>query len=121
MDEKEVMDLMKYITRDTLGRWSSDFSKEEVYEDYDEYEEIKSKVSKEPKFNYESMLLNVLKYLDQTGGVEFAILKDPELGRYWNKKKKEIAHQKAVDAAKEKLHNSLTEEEMKILGINIKK
>lgn len=118
-EHDKLIDIMKYVTKD-LEAYNSSWGKvyEEYEEEIDDFEERRPR--NEAKFNYEQMLLNVLKYLDQAGGVEFAVLKDPELGRYWNKKKKEIEHQKKVDAAKEKLMSALSEEERKLLGIKLK-
>ena len=119
-EHDKIMNIMKYVKHD-MESYNNSWS--QVIDDFKEYEEEIDDYDKprnEPKFNYEQMLFNVLKYLDQTGGVEFAVLKDPELGRYWNKKRKEIEHQKKVDAAKEKLMSALSDEERKLLGIKIK-
>ena len=114
MNETDLEEYMK-----TYAILDKEYKLKEI--DIEQWEEVDEEyVIPERKFRYEEMLLNVLKYLDQTGGIEFAILKDPELGRYWAKKKKEIEHALAVEAATEKLKSSLTKEELKILGIRLK-
>lgn len=72
---------------------------------------------KEKPFSYESMLTGVMDHLDTIGGVEFAVLKDPELGRWWSKKVKKREEKQKLDAAREKLRATMTKEELKILGI----
>ena len=69
--------------------------------------------------NYNKMLTGVMEYLESVGGVEFAVLKDPELGAWWAEKvkKREIARKKK--AALEKLKSTMSKEELKILGIKV--
>lgn len=69
--------------------------------------------------NYNKMLTGVMEYLESVGGVEFAILKDPELGAWWAEKvkKRDAACKKA--AALEKLKSTMSKEELKILGIKV--
>lgn len=125
MNDEDVLNMIKRVSPANF-QWKEldeddneiGFEAEEI--DYESYKIYEEKIHSEKRFNYEEMLLNLLKYLDQTGNVDFAILKDPELGRYWAKKKKEIElHRKKIEAL-EKLNNALTKEELKILGIRIK-
>ena len=60
-----------------------------------------------------------MEHLEKTGGVEFAILKDPELGRWWAGKVKERERTKKLRDAKDKLISTMSKEELKILGIKI--
>ncbi len=72
-----------------------------------------------PRYNYQEMLINLMLYLKSTGGLEFAILKDPELGKWWANKVKKIEKIEKKNAALEKLKSSMTDEELKILGIKL--
>lgn len=90
----------------------------EICVDYDE--DWSTPKVKEKPFSYDSMLTSVMEHLEVVGGVEFAILKDPELGRWWAKKVKKRNHEKTLNAAKEKLYSTMSKEELKILGIKLK-
>lgn len=86
-------------------------------EDAEEYD---SEINYEAEIRkYESMLSGVMQHLDQVGGVEFAVLKDHNLGKWWAKKSKELEKEKMIKTAKEKLYKTLSEEERKLLGIRI--
>lgn len=116
----KAYELMKrYVTYDLesvkeidMAEWQNDF------EDTEEWEPA-HKVKEKP-FSYDNMLTSVMEYLESVGGVEFAVLKDPELGRWWSKKVKKREHEKNLKAAKEKLYSTMSKEELKILGINVK-
>lgn len=115
-----IQDLMKqYVTVDLEGYQMKelDITKWQEVEDDDEYSYQTSK--KDSPFSYAKMLEGVMEHLEKTGGVEFAVLKDPELGRWWNKKVKERERQRKFTEAREKLHSTLSKEELKILGIKI--
>lgn len=71
------------------------------------------------KYNHEEMLINLMKYLKQTGGLEFAVLKDPALGEWWTSKIKQIEKVERKKAALDKLHSTMTAEELRILGIKL--
>lgn len=73
-----------------------------------------------PETKYEKMLNNVMEYLESTGGVEFAVLKDPELGKWWARKVKIREENRKKSAALEKLKATMSNEELKILGIKLK-
>ena len=116
MNDSEYLDTMKkYILEDLNNVWK---------DTYEEAEEIDNsswvKPKKEPSFSYETMLTNVMEYLESVGGVEFAILKDPELGRWWAKKVKVRDEKRKREAALNKLKSTMSKEELKILGINVK-
>lgn len=112
MDPNE---LKKYITYD-LERYEESYNGFEAKEvDIEAWAEIEAKTSR--AVSYESMLENVMDHLERTGGVEFAILKDPELGKWWAQKVKTREKQRKFEAAKEKLYSTMTKEELKILGI----
>jgi hypothetical protein len=70
--------------------------------------------------NYNKMLTGVMEYLESVGGVEFAILKDPELGAWWAEKVKKREAARKKEAALEKLKSTMSKEELKILGISVK-
>ena len=107
-------DIKKYVTYDLEAYQNSNsfgFEAKEI--DVSEWvEERTNRV-----ISYESMLENVMDHLEQIGGVEFAILKDPELGKWWAMKVKHREKQRKYTAAKEKLYSTMTKEELKILGI----
>ena len=71
------------------------------------------------RYNYQDMLINVMLYLKQTGGLEFAILKDPELGQWWTDRVKKIEKAEKKVAALEKLKSTMSAEELKLLGIKL--
>jgi hypothetical protein len=56
-------------------------------------------------------------HLEAIGGVEFAVIKDPELGRWWAKKVKQRNEERKLKEARDKLYATMTAEELKILGI----
>lgn len=112
MDEKDLLDIMKYVQSYHDNSWGSKY-------DYDE-EDIAEYKTPVKKYNYEKMLTGVMEYLEQVGGVEFAVMKDPELGRFWTAKVKVREEQRKRKEAVDKLHAALTKEELKILGINVK-
>ena len=87
-----------------------------------EYEEEDSYVTSRERrpSNYSKMLNNVMEYLESVGGVEFAVLKDPELGAWWAEKVKVREEKRKKEAALEKLKSTMSKEELKILGINVK-
>lgn len=109
--ELEYIDMMKrYIAEEFDNSW------ERAYEENDDI--LVKKTSN--TVSYEKMLTNVMEYLESAGGVEFAILKDPELGKWWAKKVKIREEKRKKDEALEKLKSTMTKEELKILGINVK-
>ena len=73
-----------------------------------------------PESKYEKMLHGVMEYLESAGGVEFAVLKDPELGKWWSRKVKIREENRKKEAALEKLKATMSDEELKILGIRVK-
>lgn len=92
-----------------------------TYEEEVEWDDSDALVERNPlrPSNYNKMLTGVMEYLESVGGVEFAILKDPELGAWWAEKvkKRDAARKKA--AALEKLKSTMSKEELKILGIKV--
>lgn len=104
MNKQEIMDqLSRYVTYDM-----------EAYNpSYKEWNDVGL------DYRFEDMLLNVMLHLEKTGGVEFAVLKDPELGKWWAKKSKQIAIERKRNDAVEKLKATMTKEELKLLGISI--
>lgn len=118
-NENNLMNIMKYIQKDTEvyeKNWDSVF--EEETDDFNIVEEKFKLPSK--RYNYEKMLTGVMEHLEQVGGVEFAVLKDPELGRFWSAKVKDREEKRKFKEAKEKLYSTMTKEELKILGIKQK-
>ena len=69
--------------------------------------------------DFEDMLTRLMLHLEKAGGVEFAILKDPKLGKWWVKKTKELAYERKREAALEKLKATLSAEELEILRIKL--
>lgn len=86
----------------------------EVDEDFNFNETVKK------PFAYGKMLEGVMEHLEKTGGVEFVVLKDPELGRWWASKVKERERVRKQKAATDKLLSTMSKEELKILGIRIR-
>jgi len=117
-DKEEYIDMKTYVTMDIEGTVKeldfSEWSSIDTDEDYSYRDGVKSK-----PFAYIKMLQGVMEHLERTGGVEFVILKDPELGRWWTGKVKERERQRKFTEAREKLHSTLSKEELKILGIKI--
>ena len=107
-------DVKKYITYDLEQYEESNHGFEAKEIDISEWV---SENSVDRRINYEGMLTNVMEHLEKTGGVEFAILKDPALGKWWAKKVKQREQQRKFEAAKEKLYSTMSKEELKILGI----
>lgn len=107
--------MKKYITYDLESYQGSNFGFEAKEIDVSDWNDIEEKTSR--AVSYESMLEGVMDHLERTGGVEFAILKDPELGKWWARKVKNREKQRKFEAAKEKLYSTMTKEELKILGI----
>lgn len=70
--------------------------------------------------NYNKMLTGVMEYLESVGGVEFVVLKDPDLGAWWAEKVKKRDAVRKREAALEKLKSTMSKEELKILGISVK-
>lgn len=122
MNPEDYAKVMKrYVTVDIEGipkEWSSnDWEEVETEAEYDDnFDEPKVK----NPFSYSKMLEGVMQHLEKTGGVEFAILKDPELGRWWSGKVKERERAKKLKDAKDKLYSTMTAEELRILGIRTK-
>lgn len=116
-DKEEYLDMKTYVTMDIEGvaqEWSSNDWEEVEDDDYSYRAGQKSR-----SFSYSKMLEGVMEHLEKTGGVEFAVLKDPELGRWWAGKVKERERQRKFTEAREKLAATMTKEELKILRIKI--
>ena len=120
MDDKDEYILMKkYVTMDIEGSMK-EYDAEDWLEE-DEKEEISwAGNSKHRPFSYDKMLTGVMEHLERTGGVEFAIIKDPELGRWWKGKVTRREIKRKTEEAREKLNSVLSKEEQKLLGIHIK-
>lgn len=127
MNDKELEDLEDYEEEfTTMKKYIADIEsvnvakwvEKEVYEDEDSWNVTYK--TKEKPFSYPSMLEKLMDHLDAVGGVEFAILKDPELGRWWAKKVKDREEKRKLKEAKEKLYSTMTDEELKLLGIKTK-
>jgi hypothetical protein len=121
MDEKDILEMKKYIAVDIEG-----FAKSIDADEWDQWTEVADEdvidwnnKKKQKPFSYDNMLMGVMEYLESTGNAEFAILKDPELGRWWAGKVKKREHNKRIAEAKEKLNSVLSKEEQKLLGIKI--
>ena len=116
-EDKNWEGMKQYVTYDIesctlkeleMAEWG------EVDEDFDFNTAVKK------PFAYGKMLEGVMEHLEKTGGVEFAVLKDPELGRWWAAKVKERERVRKQKAATEKLLSTMSKEELKILGIRVK-
>lgn len=118
MDRDEYELMKRYITMD-IEAVTKEYEEEEweAVEEADDFDYSMPKVKK--PFSYGKMLEGVMEHLEKTGGVEFAILKDPELGRWWSGKVKERERAKKLRDAKDKLISTMSKEELKILGIKI--
>lgn len=115
-DQVKLYDLMKkYAIADIEGYDVKKISMNE----WQEFEDEDDNAYAGKPFSYAKMLEGVMEHLEKTGGVEFAVLKDPELGRWWNKKVKQRERQRIFTEARAKLHETFTKEELKILGIKI--
>jgi len=68
---------------------------------------------------YEVMLTNLMMHLEKAGGVEFAVLKDHKLGKWWAKKSKEIERERQRLAALAKLKATMSPAELEILRIKL--
>lgn len=106
---------------DEMIEWSK-MKYNNTYEEDVEWDDVDSLVERSNTTrpsNYNKMLTGVMEYLESVGGVEFAVLKDPELGAWWAEKvkKRDAARKKA--AALEKLKSTMSKEELKILGIKV--
>ena len=119
MGETDEYDTMKqYVTYDI----ESCTLKEIDMNDWGEVdEEFNFNATVKKPFAYIKMLEGVMAHLEKTGGVEFVILKDPELGRWWAGKVKERERQRKQREAKEKLLSTMSKEELAILGIRVTK
>lgn len=120
-DEGEELMKKKYVTYDIESDILNEMDMKEwieVTEEYDDSIFSTPKTSTKP-FSYSKMLESVMDHLEKTGGVEFAVLKDQELGRWWAGKVKEREHQRKYTEAREKLYSTMTKEELKILRIKI--
>mgnify|MGYP000275848600 CR=1 FL=1 len=116
MNPEEIELMKQYVTYDIesctlkeleMAEWG------EVDEDFDFNTAVKK------PFAYSKMLEGVMDHLEKAGGVEFVILKDPELGRWWAAKVKDRERNRKQREAKEKLLSTMSKEELKILGIKV--
>lgn len=64
------------------------------------------------------LLMQALEALESTGGLDFAVLKHPELGEIWGKYTEERKRARKKADALKKLKSTLSKEEMKLLGIS---
>ena len=64
------------------------------------------------------MLIQALEALESTGGLDFAVLKYPELGDIWSKYTRRREERRKRAQALEKLKSTFSREEMNLLGIN---
>ena len=64
------------------------------------------------------MLIQALEALESTGGLDFAVLKYPDLGETWSKYTRRREERRKRAQALEKLKSTFSKEEMKLLGIN---
>jgi hypothetical protein len=69
--------------------------------------------------DFEAILTRLMLHLEKAGGVEFAVLKDPKLGKWWVQKSKELERERKREAALEKLKATLSPEELEILRIKL--
>ena len=107
MNDNDEFDILKkYAIMDLESQNIKDFEEKGEW-----------KITRDKPYAYINMLTKVMEHLEATGGVEFAILKDPELGRWWTSTLKKRELERKIKAAKEKLDAALTKEEQKLLGI----
>ena len=118
-DEEEYLMKKKYVTYDIEADAFNELDMKDWIEVTEEYEEAFVEKASSKPFSYSKMLESVMDHLEKTGGVEFAVLKDHELGRWWAGKVKERERAKKLKDAKEKLYSTMSKEELKILGIKI--
>lgn len=64
------------------------------------------------------MLIQALEALESTGGLDFAVLKYPELGDTWSKYTRRREERRIRAAAVKKLGETFSQEELNLLGIN---
>ena len=64
------------------------------------------------------MLIQALEALESTGGLDFAVLKYPELGSMWSKYTRRREERRIRAAAVKKLGETFSQEELTLLGIN---
>ena len=113
----KAYELMKrYAVMDIEGIKEMEAVQWNVTEEYEDDWNVEYK-TKDRGFQYQTMLENLMNHLEAVGGVEFAVLKDPELGRWWAKKVKQRNEERKLKEARDKLYATMTAEELKILGI----
>jgi hypothetical protein len=118
----EYLDKMLEILNMKYGDTYKDTYSWKEEAEYDEVEIEDSFVTpRDPRpSEYNKMLTGVMEYLESVGGVEFAVLKDPDLGAWWAEKVKKRDIVRKKEAALEKLKSTMSKEELKILSINVK-
>ena len=94
----------------------------EEKEDDISYDNIIGKLADEFDVVYTSkstrMLIQALEALESTGGLDFAVLKYPELGDTWSKYTRRREERRIRAAAVKKLGETFSQEELNLLGIH---
>ena len=63
------------------------------------------------------LMVQALEALESTGGLDFAVLKYPELGEVWGKYFAMREHRRKKAVAMKKLESTMSKEELKLLGL----
>ena len=104
---------------DLKREYMNDWDAEEIEINYDsaagklvdEFEDVYTSKSTR-------MLIQALEALESTGGLDFAVLKYPDLGETWSKYTRRREEKRKRAQALEKLKSTFSKEEMQLLGIN---
>ena len=101
MNDWEVNDVE--VSYDTAGKLADNYD--------DEFNEIYMNKSTR-------MLIQALEALEATGGLDFAVLKHPELGGVWGRYTQRREEKRRRAEALKKLKATFSKEEMQLLGIS---
>ncbi len=124
-----ILDILRTKYSNSYAADYRDWGEKKMEEEYDYEEEITDLYKSAPDHMgdmnvsrevYEKMLTSVMEHLESVGGVEFAILKDHNLGKWWARKVKVREEKRKKAAAIEKLKSTMSKEELAILGIKLK-
>jgi hypothetical protein len=106
--------------KELLEQHMNDYDSEEIEVSYNTVDKL---VEDHGEFNevYMSkstrMLLQALEALESTGGLDFAVLKYPDLGDIWSRYTRRREEKRLRAQAVEKLKSTFSREEMQLLGI----
>ena len=114
MKKKDINTLLDYASNIMNNRYTYETYKNSF--DWDDAEDIEEDAE---EVDFEGMLTRVMLHLHSTGEDVLLSLKDEELRAWWSDTLKDIEHNEAVAAAKEKAMLVLSDEERKLLGLSV--